>query len=99
MSLSLAGPAGATSLAGDTTKASACNVQHGPWYTVGMSLRVDLYNECSTGKYVCISRPYPMRHPGPKHIAGYQTLTWSYGTSGGPAGTSLYYAKNSTNCT
>jgi len=96
LTLSLGGPASASTPAAGT--AAACNVQHGQWYTENNWRKVDVYNECTTGKYVCVDIPnWP--DWGPSLVAGRTSKTLVYGWAFSvPTGRSLYYAKNSSDC-
>jgi hypothetical protein len=100
LTLSLIGPAGASATATSSTTgtAAACNVQHGPWYTKDNWNKVDVYNECSTGKYVCVDIPnWP--DWGPSLVPGRTSKTLVYGWAFSvPTGRGLYYAKNSSDC-
>lgn len=100
LTLSVIGPAGASTTAtgSATGTTAACEVQHGPWYTKDNWRKVDVYNECTTGKYVCVDIPsYP--DWGPSLVSGRTTKTLVYGFSfSTPEGRSLYYAKNSSDC-
>lgn len=81
-----------------SASASACNVQHGPWYTQNSWNKVDVYNECSGGRYVCVDIPSWADY-GPVHVPGYTTKTINYGWAWSvPTGRSLYTAASSTDC-
>ncbi|MER7207239.1 hypothetical protein [Streptosporangium sp. NPDC000239] len=80
-----------------STGAAACGVQHGEWYSSGTTHKVDVYNECSTGKYVCVEIPYWADY-GPKYIPGRTTVTLLYAPIVAPEGRSIYYAASSSSC-
>ncbi|MFD5089438.1 hypothetical protein ACFWMR_02465 [Amycolatopsis thailandensis] len=100
LALSLSSPASASDTAAGSAPGAtaACNVQHEPWYTENNWRKVDVYNECSTGKYVCVDIPtWP--DWGPSLVPGRTSKTLVYGWAFSvPTGRSLYYAKNSSDC-
>ncbi|MFF4993356.1 hypothetical protein ACFY19_39705 [Streptosporangium saharense] len=88
----------ATTSSTGATGASACGVQHGPWYTQNSWNKVDVYNECSDGRYVCVDIPRWADH-GPVHVPGHTAKTIDYGWAWTvPTGRSLYIAASSTDC-
>ncbi|MFF4415626.1 hypothetical protein ACFYY8_24095 [Streptosporangium sp. NPDC001559] len=79
-----------------STNKAACQVQH-HFYDVGNARRVDLSNECSSTRYVCIDKVWN-RDSGPHAVPGRSTKTVSYATWPEPTGRSVYYASSSSSC-
>ncbi|MFI6819287.1 hypothetical protein ACIBG7_43350 [Nonomuraea sp. NPDC050328] len=75
---------------------AACEVQH-YFYTVEYARRVDLTNECTYTRYVCINKPVSA-DSGPHAVAGRSTRTVSYATWPEPTANGVYYAASSTRC-
>ncbi|MFD0890895.1 hypothetical protein ACFQ08_40645 [Streptosporangium algeriense] len=94
-----AGSASAASTASTSSvSAAACAVQHGPWYTKNDWNKVDVYNECSGGKYVCVDIP-TWGDYGPVYVAGRTAKTITYGWAWSvPTGRGIYYAESSSSC-
>ncbi|MFF4416386.1 hypothetical protein ACFYY8_28020 [Streptosporangium sp. NPDC001559] len=93
---------GLVALAGAATRtaggAAACDVRHGPWYESNSWNKVDVYNECSGGKYVRVNIPGRSDH-GPVYVAGRTAKTITHGWAWSvPTGRSLYYATSSGGC-